>query len=156
MFGFLKPVSYADNRLGALTYAKSYWRGPVALVSQHDIPLLIGGNRKEPDAQCLAIAYDIVVRYPALIPAIETALYEHYLPGKEAYDAGEFPEMTDIFPTIKSAQEVWPHTRLSYIAVNTNLMLEFAYDTAWDIEHTLGVSFKDWKYYGFNGSTGPH
>jgi len=152
LFGLLRPQTVSDPILGVLTRSRRYWRCRVSLDAQHDVPLLIAGGRKRPDDQAVALGREVPSRYLALQGAIGAALFEHYLPYREAIDAGETYQ-PDV--RLADASEVWPNTTPVHIVVaplDGRLSVEIGYRTRWDIEHTLGAILVDWQLVELNGS----
>ena len=80
------------------------------------------------------------------------ALFEHYVPYREAVDAGEIEEQT---VQLRSAMEVWPHVTPIHVIIdpsNARFTIEIGYTAMWDVEHTLGARLVGWRLLELNGS----
>jgi hypothetical protein len=147
---FLKRPEYTDPVMGTLVRQGGYWRGRITLGSGSGVPLLLAGPRPAPSEVGLGLARELGPRYPALRPAIERALFEHYEPHSEAGDSGE-----EEIPRLSGPEQVWGRSSLVHVlieplgGVDT---VEIAYRTEWDPEHTLGARFQDWALIELNGS----
>lgn len=92
-------------------------------------------------------------RFPSLVSQIEHGLFEHYLPHKEAVEAGI--EMSNPFPQIADTVEVWSHVKPAHVLIepiNGQWRVEIAFTTDWDIEHTVAAIYTDWHFIELNGS----
>lgn len=59
------------------------------------------------------------------------------------------------FPSIAGPEDVWRHVTPAHVLVETMQgvwTVEIAFETAWDIEHTVGARFQDWRFIELNGS----
>src|SRR5438105_6064108 len=152
LFGLLQSPTVTDPILGTLARSRRYWRCHVALGAHRDVPLLIAGGRQGPDDTALALARELPARYPTLQGVIGTALFEHYEPYREAIDAGEIDEQT---VRLANGADVWPHVTPVHVVVaslDDRLTIEIGYETAWDVEHTLGARVAGWQLIELNGS----
>lgn len=155
LFDFLKSEPYHHPQLGTLSRSQGYWRGTLMVPSHGAVELILTGNRSQPDSSALELATQFVDRYPSLVSAIESALFEHHEPYLQAVRAGEYPDAPDQFPNITDAQSVWSYVKMEYILIDRVsgvLTVEIAFTTQWDIEHTLGVDFSNWKFDRLCGS----
>jgi hypothetical protein len=153
MFGLFKSEPFQDADLGELRRSGGYWRGSLELRPCGTFRLALNGNREKPDQAALGLAKELLDRFPSLVPEIQTGLFEHYIPYKEAVDAGE--ETGSPCPKIASAEAVWPHITPAHVLVEPIQgvpTVEIAFRAAWDEEHTLGARFQNWKLIGLNGS----
>jgi hypothetical protein len=124
----------------------------VALGAHHDVPLLISGQRGGPDLAALALAQELPTRYAGMQRTIENALFEHYQPYRDAFNAGQ---IDDPIALLANPPEVWPYVRSVHIIaapVRGRLTIEIGYSVQWDIEHTLGAIVADWRLVELNGS----
>lgn len=145
MLGWFKSPSFRDPQLGEFTRSRGRWRGSLALDAKAPVPLILSGDRSEPDPQALALARALPQQLPAWRPSIEQALFEHFSPYAEALAAGESPLPSGGPLKIEAPGQVWPHVSLVYISVvplDGTLTIELGYTTAWDEEHTLGARFR--------------
>jgi hypothetical protein len=132
--------------------SRGYWRGRVALGDHRDVPLLLVGGRRGPDDAALALARDLPNHYRSLQAEIGMALFEHYVPYREAVDVGEIEEQT---VQLRSAVEVWPHVTPIHVIIdpsNARFTIEIGYRAIWDVEHTLGARLVGWRLLELNGS----
>jgi hypothetical protein len=115
--------------------------------------LALSGSREGPDPIALGLANELPDRFESLMPKIQTGLFEHYEPYKEAVDAGK--DTGSPCPTLASAAAVWPHVTAAHVLVEPLqgvLTVEIAFRVAWDIEHTVGARFQHWQFIELNGS----
>ena len=111
------------------------------------------GSREGPDLFALELAKELPDRFKLLIPNIQTGLFEHYAPYKEAIDAGEYTDSR--CPSIGSPETVWPHVTAAHVLVASLggvPTFEIGLKVAWDIEHTVGARFQNWQFIELNGS----
>jgi hypothetical protein len=151
---FLRPRAHKDPTLGDLVRQRGYWRGTISLGAESGVPLLLAGPRAAPSEGSLALAREVGLRYAALRPAIERALFEHYEPYAEGVGSvgGEPPE--DL-PRLRGPADVWAHVSLVRLLIEPLggvETVELAYRVAWDPEHTLGARFQRWALTELNGS----
>src|SRR5579859_6958351 len=109
MFGLFKTRSFQDGRLGALTRVGDHWKGRISLGHHGSVELSLVGSRQSPGSASLVLARELPARYGALLPQIQSSLFEHYEPYRDAALAGELPERSEPFPKIERAEDVWPH-----------------------------------------------
>ncbi len=155
LFSFLKPKPFIHPKLGTLEWSRGHWKGSLDVPSIGTTTIMLAGNRSGPEKTAAEYANQFSARYPSLLSVIEKALFEHYEPYQEAVKAGEFPESSDSFPDIKDPKAVWPHVKLEYVLIEPLsgvVTVEVVYTTSWDIEHTLGVRFENWKFLELCGS----
>jgi len=87
------------------------------------------------------------------MPKIQTGMFEHYAPYKEAIDAGQ--ETGSPCPSVASPEAIWPYVTTAHVLVaplEGVPTVEIAFRVEWDIEHTLGARFKNWQFIELNGS----
>lgn len=130
----------------------------MALTAEQNLPLALCGNRKEPDPQAVTLARVIPESFKAWRAAIETALFEHYVPYAESMDTDESEPSTGSTPTISTSSQVWPHVSFEFVSVTplgNTLAVELGVAVAWNEEHTLGARFQDGKFLELCGSVLP-
>jgi hypothetical protein len=113
----------------------------------------LAGSREAPDPVALNLAKELPERFQALAPTIESELFEHYAPYRDAAEAGEWTDRP--FPQIASVQAVWPHLAPAHVLVEPRqgaYWVEIAFKTAWDTEHTVAAIFRNWQFVELNGS----
>ncbi len=155
MFGLFKSQPYRDDQLGEFKRSWQHWRGSIVLPSQQPVELHLSGDKKQPDAACLALARELPGKYDSLKPGIQAALFEHFEPYGQAVRDGEFPQNAVLVSKITRAEDVWSHVTLERILVEPMLdtpTVELAYAVAWDEEHTLGARFQQWNLVELCGS----
>ena len=154
MLRFFKTPLFRDAALGEFTRSRGHWRGRLEL-NGAAVPLVLVGNRSEPDTPALALARTIATDFAAWRASIETALFEHYQPYADALDPGEQPAPSDPVPSIGASCEVWSHVSLVFASVATldrALTVELGFTTEWDEEHTLGARFQAGQFIELCGS----
>jgi len=149
MFGFWRAKPYRDPELGELKRSRGRWRTSVAIPGHGTVQLALSGNRTQPDDDALRLARDLPRRFAALRADIRVALFAHYEPyGDATHDDRDVPK-------VRNDEMLWQHVRLVGVLVDRLsgvMTVEAAYDTDWDIEHTLGARLQDWKLVELNGS----
>ena len=135
-----------DTELGSLERVGRFWQGMIALPHHGSVPVRLSGTRTAPDPVSLALARELPRRLPALIPAIEKALFEHYEPYREAADP---------LRGLDTPPEVWQHVTPRFVTIEPLSgvpTVELAYETRWDVEHTVAARFQDWALRELCGS----
>jgi len=153
MFGLFKSEQFLDAELGELRRSAGYWKGGLELTPCGAFRLALTGSRKAPDPTAVGLAKELRERFKFLMPEIQNGLLEHYIPYKEAVDAGE--ETGSRCPEIASAEAVWPHVMPAHVLIEPIQgvpTVEIAFRVAWDEEHTVGARFQNWKLIVLNGS----
>ena len=153
MFGLFSSKPIEDEQLGELRRSGGYWRGSLLLEPCGTFALVLAGGREAPDPTHLRLSKELPDRFVSLMPDIQTGLFEHYAPYKEAVDAGE--ETDSPCPSVASPDEVWQHIMPAHILVERLQgapTIEIGFRTSWDIEHTLGARFQGWQLVELNGS----
>jgi hypothetical protein len=143
MLSFFKSPSFRDPTLGEFARSGGHWRGKIELFGAV-VPLVLAGNRAEPDAQALQLGRAVVSNFEAWRSVIARALFEHYEPYAEVLAMG-----------IATPAEVWAHVTFEFVSVTPlshALTVEFGLTTAWDEEHTLGARFQDGRFLELCGS----
>ncbi len=150
---FLSRNLFWDGQLGELSRSGRYWKGSVVVAPCGSFHLALAGSREAPDPVALGLAKELPNRFKSLMPMIQAGLFEHYVPYKEAIDAGE--ETGSPCPSVASPEAVWPHVRPAHVLVESLRgvpTVEIAFKVAWDIEHTVGARFQNWQFIELNGS----
>jgi hypothetical protein len=158
MFGLFSSPQFHDPQLGELARSRGYWRGSLTLEAGASVALALSGTRSAPDSQAVAMARELRALFPSWRTTIEKALFEHYEPYADALAADELPPPSEVFPSIASPNQVWPHVSLAFVSVTTMdgvLTTEFGYTTDWDEEHVLGARFQSGNFLELCGSVLP-
>lgn len=158
MFSLFKSPVYTDPVLGSFSRSRGMWRGSVQWPGASPVPLALSGTRSEPDAHAVAAARQLVHLLPTWRTAIETALFEHYLPCAKADGSSGSPPTEEPLPRLTEPSQVWPHAELRFVGVSPldgTLTVELGYSVAWDEEHTLGARFQQGRLIELNGSVLP-
>jgi len=101
----------------------------------------------------LELAKELPDRFKSLMQKIQTGLFGHYVPYKEAADAGE--RTGSPRPSVASPEAVWPHVTHAHVLAEPLegvMTVEIAFRLAWDVEHTVGARFQNWQFVDLNGS----
>ena len=144
---------HEDPQLGEFNRSGRHWKGSIVLAPLGAFRLSLAGNRNTPHPHALQLSRELHGRFPALVSQIEHGLFEHYLPYKEAVEAGI--ETNDPSPQIANAVEVWPHVKPAHVLIEPikgQWRVEIAFTTDWDIEHTVAAIYSDWQFIELNGS----
>ncbi|HWZ97391.1 MAG TPA: hypothetical protein VN025_06480 [Candidatus Dormibacteraeota bacterium] len=115
--------------------------------------MALAGSRKGPGTVPLKLAKELPGRFKSIMPEIQTSLFGHYTPYKEAVDAGE--ETGSPCPNVVSPEALWPHVAPAHVLVEPLggvPTVEIAFRVAWDEEHTVGARFQNWQFIELNGS----
>lgn len=155
MFGLFKSQPFRDAQLGEFVRSRGHWRGSLTLDANSVAPLVLTGDRSQPDPQALSLARELPQLAQRLRPAIAEALFEHYQPYAEAVADGEPPAASGGLPLITSPVKVWPHVSLLFVSVTPldgALTAELGFSVAWDEEHTLGARLRDGRLLELCGS----
>ena len=156
LFGLLKrSPPYYDSELGGLARSGRYWEGKVSLGDHTGVPVRIAGTRAAPDPVNLGLARELGQRFVDLMPALQNALFEHYEPYRDAVDAGEDGGHPDPVPRMASPDDVWNYVTPRFVTIeplSSVPTVEIAYETAWDIEHTVAARFQNWALFDLCGS----
>lgn len=153
MFGLFKSEPFRDRQLGEFRRSGGYWKGSLAVAPCGTFRLALAGNREAPGLIALGLAKELPGRFELLMPRIQTGLFEHYAPYKEAVDAGE--ETGSPCPSVASPESVWPYVAPAHVLVEPLggvPTVEIAFRVAWDVEHTLGARLQNWQFIELNGS----
>jgi len=153
MFGLFKSEPYRDAQLGELCRSGRHWKGSLALAPCGTFRLSLAGSRAAPDSLALKLAKELPSRIQTLMPTIQSGLFEHYAPYKEAVEAGE--QTGSPYTQIASAEAVWLHVKPAHVLIEPLRdvwRVEIAFKTDWDIEHTVAAIFRDWQFIELNGS----
>lgn len=154
MFGWFGRKTVDDPVLGALTRHHGLWRATLE-VDEAEVPLALAGGGEGPEPTVLAEARDLRQHLHDWRTAIAQALFHHYEPYAEAVDAGAMPE-SEPLPRIASLADIAAHVQLEYIHIapdRAGVVTELGYSTAWDVEHTVGLRFRDGHLLELCGST---
>lgn len=156
MFRLFKSEPFRDGQLGEFRRSHGYWKGTLALPAVGTFSLSLAGSRQAPDQVALELARELPGRFEALMPKIQTGLFEHYKPYREAVDSGE--QTGSPCPEIAGPESVWSHVSPAHILIEPLggvPTVEIAFRAAWDVEHTLGARFQGWQFFELNGSVRP-
>lgn len=155
-FDRFRTRQIADVALGTLDYRGGWWRGRLTLAALGDAELHLPGSDRAPSEPARSIVVDDLPRHwPALQSAIANALFEHYEPYRDAAAEIDLDDVGDAVPSIASAAEVWRFVRQPLVRVadaGDGFDVRFAFDVAWDLEHTVGIFVHDWSVYDVSGS----
>ena len=153
MLGPFKSKPFRDEQIGEFRRSGGYWKGSLLVAPVGTFRLALVGSREAPDPIALALAKELPGRFKSLMPKIQTGLFEHYAPYKEAVDAGE--ETGSPCPSVVSPEAVWPHVMPTHVLVEPLEgipTVEIGFRASWDVEHTLGARFQGWQFIELNGS----
>jgi len=147
-----------DPRLGTLRYARGRWTSDAAACfGQRDVALRIPGSRSAIASDARELLEGLERQYGVIRAQMLPYLQEHYAPYAE--NADELSEKAvKVIGAIREPEDLWGHITLVRVWVGARGLpgsVELAYETAWDIEHTIGVTISGAKIADFCGSVGP-
>jgi hypothetical protein len=148
-----RSALHEDPQLGEFNRSGRNWKGSIVLAPLGAFRLSLSGDRKAPERQAIELARELRERLPSLVPQIQSGLFDHYLPYKEAIEAGE--QTDSPCPQIASAGSVWSHVKPAHVLIEPlkgHWRVEVAFETEWDIEHTVAAIFSEWHFIELNGS----
>src|SRR5260370_42004426 len=152
MFGLLKSEPFRDAQFGEFRRSGGHWKGSLVFAPCGTFRLSLVGSRKAPDPLALGLAKELPERFNSLMPKIQSGLFEHYAPYKEAVTAGE--QTGSPCPNIASPEAVWPHVTPAHILIEPFggvPTLEIAFGVTWDLQPTLVAIFRNWQCIEVNG-----
>jgi len=156
LFDRFRTRQIADVALGTLEFRGGWWRGRLGLPAVGEVELQLPGSDRSPSEPARAIVVDGLPRHwPELQLAIAAALFEHYEPYRDAAAELDLDDVGDAVPSIASAAEVWRFVRKPLLRVadaGDGFDVRFAFEVAWDLEHTVGIFVHDWSIYDVSGS----
>jgi hypothetical protein len=153
MFGWLASKPFVDPELGPVRRSGGHWKGSVVVEPCGTFRLTLPGGRHGPDPLALWLAKELSTRFLSLRSHVQNGLHDHYIPYKEAVEGGESPDPS--CPDIERAEGVWAHVKPAHVLIEPlrdTYLVEVAFRTAWDVEHTVAAIFRDWQFVEFNGS----
>ncbi len=153
MFGLFKSKPFQDGQLGELRRSGGRWKGSLVVAPCGTFRLALAGSREVPEPIALGLAKELPDRFKSLMPKIQTGLFEHYAPYREAVDGGQ--ETGSPCPSVASPEAVWRHVTPAHVLVEPLggvSTVEIAFKVAWDVEHTVGARFQNWQFIELNGS----
>jgi len=153
VLGLFRLKLFRDDQLGEFRRSSGYWKGSLAATPPGTFRLALAGSRKGPNPIALRLAKELPYRFNSLRQAIQDGVFGHYLPYKEAVDAGEATGSP--CPDISSPEAFWPLVAPAHVLVEPlqgTPTIEIAFRVAWDIEHTIGARFQNWRFIELNGS----
>jgi len=153
MSGLFKAEPFRDGQLGEFRRSGGYWKGSLVVAPCGTFRLALAGSGEAPDPVALGLATELPDRFKSLMPNIQTGLFEHYAPHKEAVDAGE--ETGSPCPRVASPEAIWTQVTPAHVLVEPIEgvpTVEIAFRVAWDKEHTVGARFENWQFIELNGS----
>ena len=153
MFRLFKPEPFRDGQRGEFRRSGGYWKGSLELAPCRTFRLVLAGSREASDPIALELAKESPDRFKSLMPKIQTGLFGHYAPYKEAADAGEGTGSACL--SVVSPEAVWPHVMHAHVLVERLegvMTVEIAFRLASDVEHTVSARFQNWQFVDLNGS----
>ncbi|TQV70912.1 hypothetical protein FLL45_21525 [Aliikangiella marina] len=146
MFGFLSKTK-THELYGEFKYDANRWTNQdSSIFGQSQVELIVPGNQlglsKKAINTLLEFETDFEFKKPELA---ETLFKEHYLVTKAAIESGVLKTLVVDYPDIQTEQEIWDHVTVSRVWVDCYAQpgdVEIAICADWDIEQTLGFTFK--------------
>jgi hypothetical protein len=155
---FFRRPRLADSRLGELRFRRDRWTSlSASCFGETDVELSIPGTRQgiSPDARQLLESVER--QYPDIKRQALAHIQEHYEPYAESVD--ELDEnAAAVVRSIRTPEALWSHLTLVRVwvgAYGNAGDVELAYETGWDVEHTIGLTISDGHVTNLCGSVGP-
>ena len=140
-----------DSRLGELRFARGRWTShDASCFGEIDVELRIPGNSQGIAPEARQLLESAESQYAAIKGQALPRFQEHYEPYAEALE-----ELRDLVRSIRKPEDLWAHTKLVRVwlgAYEKVGEIELAYRTAWDREHTIGVTVSGGRVVDFCGS----
>ena len=156
LFDRFRSHQIGDVALGTLDYRRGRWHGRIKLPALGEAELQLPGNERAPSEAARAMVVEgLPYHWVALQPAIERALFDHYEPYRDAASELDLDDVGDAIPAIARSADVWRHVRHPLVRVadaGDDFDVRFAFEVAWDVEHTIGIFVHDWAIYDVSGS----
>lgn len=165
MFGLFKSVIIDDTQLGSLKRSGKVWEGKISLMGGRPVPLELDGTKQAPFPETIAAAVELDKRMAALQTHIAPALLDHLEPYQDAMrDPDHADEMRSHFDdpdafdrvlAISTAKQALAAATIEGIEIwmacpIVRVLIKMA--VPWDMEHTVGAYFDDWRFVELNGS----
>lgn len=159
-FDLFKTPTLDHPRFGKMDFIRGYWRCEADYLNSQQVLLMLHGAEKGIDPAAQALCDELESRFASLKDEVGKALYEEsYIPVREAIDLGEYPEdVAEDISTIDKPADIWNYILPVWILFGDDGeadLIEIAVKTEWEIEHTLGIGIKNWRYDYLNGSVLP-
>lgn len=150
---FSRARTFAEPVLGTWSRRSGWWWAAYELPGHVEVVEVgVPGSRTEPEPVAVQHAIELQARYEELIEPIQRALYSHYEPYRESFEAGAL--QVDDVPLIVAACDVWPHVTLERVRIemrDRQAEVEVAYATAWDYDNLLGARVRNWHLIELRG-----
>lgn len=147
-----------DPRFGALRFGRGRWTSENAsCFGATGVRVRLPGTRDgiSPEARD---TFDLLERdYPRIKAEALRHFWEHYEPYAEAVDDLE-DEAAALVRSIRQPEDLWSHAKVVRVWVDAYGKagdVELGFETAWDIEHTIGLTISGGRVTDFCGSVGP-
>lgn len=159
-FDLFRTPTLDHPRFGKMDFARDYWRCEADYLNLQQVLLMLHGTKKGIDPAAQALCDELETRFASLKDEVGKALYEEsYIPVREAIDLGEYPgDVAEEISVINNPADIWNYILPTWILFGDDGeadWIEIAVRTEWEIEHTLGIGIKNWRYDYLNGSVLP-
>jgi len=156
MFKLFNTPDFDHPTLGVLRWSRGCWRGQINLLGHDQLPLVLGGTRREPDVEALSQATGVPAALARVRANLASALFEHYEPYAEAAREGHLKPENGRFPVVRSAEEALQAAKpiaVLIVSLDGETATELCYEVPWDEEHILGARFRGDTWIELCGST---
>src|SRR5262245_26739540 len=151
----LRTPRLNDPRLGELRYSRGNWTSKTAKsFGENGVLLRIPGDRVGVGSKGLELLHGVEHQYSRIKDAALPHFQTHYEPYAQNVD--ELPhDAAVVIRRIRGPEDLWANVKLVRVWVNAYGKtgdVELAYDTAWDVEHTVGIRVSGGDVIDFCGS----
>jgi len=132
---------------GDFTYQSKRWINEnSSIFGQSKVQLIVPGNKLGLSKQGVNTLLEFETDFEFKKAELADVLFkEHYLVTKLAIESGILKTLVKDYPEIKSEKDVWQHVEVSRVWVDCYDQqgdVEIAISADWDVEQTLGFTFK--------------
>lgn len=154
MFGLFRTPDVDHPRPGTLSWQPGCWRGRFRFLERGDVPIVLAGSRKGPDAAAVARGMAVPDAYRAVQMQSREALFAHHLPYAQAQGEGSC-DAVERSGAVQGAADALRKAKLDAVVIvplDDELATEPRYSAPWDGDHTPGARFRGAQWIGLCGS----
>lgn len=165
MFGLFKSTVIEDGQLGPLKRSGKTWEGSISLSGGRPVPLVLDGTKQAPFPETIAAAVALDDKMAALLASIGPELLSHAEPYQDAMRDSDYAEEVrahyeddaaiDRILAISTPEQALAAATIEGVDIGpegTAMTILIKLSVPWDVEHTVGAFFEDWRFAELNGS----